>query len=269
MMQTSLLSYKTVSHPALSPHRNQLAYGNQTLIQRTTLQISEYAKTAGQVQPKTQPRPDASFSKSSMPALSKSYPALKKLNVAGPKALPCANWGSYVQTTGTHILFLTLPFVGSMDGPTYLKNNAFNLRHVSFFLSTCPPLQEEWQGASIDINAAQKRMLIKEEERGALLFQFENKTYAYRTAHFGAKTSAWHSGGVSGPILPLLHQLLYINCCMGLCRRLSLPVSQIHSTYRIHTGSNPPQLLVPPYLGKSWSLIPVLNGTDGPSNLHL
>ena len=75
---------------------------------------------------------------------------------------------------------------------------------------TCPPLQEEWQGASIDIKAAHKRMLIKEEERGDLLFQFENKTYAYRTAHFGAKTSAWHWGRVSGAILRLLHQLLYV-----------------------------------------------------------
>ena len=35
-----------------------------------------------------------------------------------------------------------------------------NLRHLSPFLSTCPPLQNHWQGASIDIKAAHKRMLI-------------------------------------------------------------------------------------------------------------
>ena len=99
-----------------------------------------------------------------------------------------------------------------MNGRCHLpeKQRLPNLRHVSHFFSTCPPLQEEWQGASIDIKAAHTRMLIKEEERGALLFQFENKTYAYRTPHFGAKTSAWHWGRVSRALLRLTHSLLYL-----------------------------------------------------------
>ena len=85
-----------------------------------------------------------------------------------------------------------------MNGRCHLpeKQRLPNLRHVSFFLSTCPPLQEEWQGASIDVKAGHKRMLVKEEERGALLFQFQNRTFAYRAAHFGAKTIAWHWGRV-------------------------------------------------------------------------
>ena len=98
-----------------------------------------------------------------------------------------------------------------MNGRCHLpeKQRLPNLRHVSFFLSTCPPLQEEWQGASIDIKAAHKRMLIKEDERGSLLFKFGNRLYAYRTAHFGAKTSAWHWGRVSAALMRLLHCLLY------------------------------------------------------------
>ena len=98
-----------------------------------------------------------------------------------------------------------------MNGRCHLpeKRRLPNLRHVSFFLSTCPPLQDQWQGASIDIKAAHKRMLRREDERGALLFQFEYKLYAYRTAHFGAKTSAWHWGRVSGALLRLIHKLLY------------------------------------------------------------
>ncbi len=40
----------------------------------------------------------------------------------------------------------------------------------------------------------------KKMKRGALLFQVENKTSAYRSAHFGAKTSAWHWGRVSGAL---------------------------------------------------------------------
>ena len=92
-----------------------------------------------------------------------------------------------------------------MNGRCHLpeKQRLPNLRRVSFFLSTCPPLQDRWQGASIDIKAAHKRMLIREDERGALLFQFEKRLYAYRTAHFGAKTSAWHWGRVSGALLRL------------------------------------------------------------------
>ena len=51
-----------------------------------------------------------------------------------------------------------------MNGRCHLpeKQRLPNLRHVSHFLSTCPPLQEEWQGASIDIKAAHKRMIIRE-----------------------------------------------------------------------------------------------------------
>ena len=98
-----------------------------------------------------------------------------------------------------------------MNGRCHLpeKQRLPNLRHVSFFLSSCPPLQDEWQGASIDIKAAHKRMLIREDERGSLLFKFDDRLFAYRSAHFGAKTSAWHWGRVSGALLRLLHSLLY------------------------------------------------------------
>ena len=76
-------------------------------------------------------------------------------------------------------------------------------------LSSCPAMQDQWQGASIDVKAAHKRMRIREEERGSLLFRFQNRLYAYRTAHFGAKTSAWHWGRVSGALLRLLHKFLF------------------------------------------------------------
>ena len=58
-----------------------------------------------------------------------------------------------------------------MNGRCHLpeKQRLPNLRLVSFFLSTCPPLEDQWQRASIDIKAARKRMLIREDERGALL----------------------------------------------------------------------------------------------------
>ena len=56
-------------------------------------------------------------------------------------------------------------------------------------------------------------MLIREDERGSLLFKFNDRILAYRSAHFGAKTvlplSAWHWGRVSGALLRLLHVFLY------------------------------------------------------------
>ena len=101
--------------------------------------------------------------------------------------------------------------VCGMNGRCHLpeRQRLPNLRHISFFLSSCPPLQDEWKAASIDIKAAHKRMLIREEERGSLLFRFDDRLFAYRSAHFGAKTSAWHWGRVSGALLRLLHSFLY------------------------------------------------------------
>lgn len=46
-------------------------------------------------------------------------------------------------------------------------------------------------------------MLIREGERGA------QKIYAYRTARFGAKTSAWHWGRVLAALLRILHKPLF------------------------------------------------------------
>ena len=111
-----------------------------------------------------------------------------------------------MRTPGIFRLVLDSTICG-MNGRCHLpeKQRLPNFRHVSFFLSTCPPIQEEWQGASIDIKAAHKRMLIREEERGALLFQFENRP-THTEQH---KTSAWHWGRVSGAILRLVHRLLY------------------------------------------------------------
>ena len=98
-----------------------------------------------------------------------------------------------------------------MNGRCFIpeKQRLPNIRHISWFLSSCPPLQDEWQGASIDIKAAHKRMLIREDERGSLLFRFQGRLFAYRSAHFGAKTSAWHWGRVSAALLRLLHRVLY------------------------------------------------------------
>ena len=128
--------------------------------------------------------------------------------------------------------------------------------------SACPPIQEEWQGASIDIKAAHKRMLIGEEERGAFLSQFENKTYAYRTAHFGAKTNA-------------CLERFYVWCISyfisGMLHGSMLRTSYFFFPNQQHTSSSHWQLffcesLELHYPGRNWNLTPALNGMHGPFN---
>ena len=199
-----------------------------------------------------------------MPALSKRYPALKKLSVAGPKALPWAlgKLGVVFADNRDPRLVLDSTICG-MNGRCHLpeKQRLPNLRHVSFFLSTCPPLQE-------DIMAAHKRMLIKEEERGASYFS--SRTRPTRTKlHtlvqnqcLALGSSFWSNSSTVTSTLVLQAR------CMNLCRRFSLPVSQIHSAHTIHTGSNPPPSYWCPLILEKAGVRP-RNGTDGPSNLHL
>ena len=70
LMLTLLHIYKKVFHQELFHLYNQLDYGNQTIFLKKTLQLCKYAKTTGVVQTR-------------MPALSKRFPASKKLNVDG------------------------------------------------------------------------------------------------------------------------------------------------------------------------------------------
>ncbi len=104
---------------------------------------------------------------------------LRQQNADGPFGIAFGKLGAVCAGNWDPRLVLGSTICG-MNGCCHLpeKQRLPNLRHVSHFLSSCPPLQEQWQGASIDIKAAQKRMPIKENERGALLFQVENKTYA-------------------------------------------------------------------------------------------
>ena len=204
---TLLSTCKKVPHQEPSPPYNQLDSGDPITHQMLINPTYKSAKTTGKVPTKTHPLHDHSFSIEA--GFIEEIPSIREAERRWPTGIALGKLGVVCADNRDPRLVLDSTICG-MNGRCHLpeKQRLPNLRHVSFFLSTCPPLQDEWQGASIDIKAAHKRMLIREEERGALLFQFENKTYAYRTAHFGAKTSAWHWGRVSGALLRLLHKLL-------------------------------------------------------------
>ena len=211
-IQLLLPYFKKVFPPGPSHNFNLLDCGNPTATPRQNTLTLLYVMTIGPVQTTT-PTSHASLSKrNSMMVSLKSCRTSQQLKRDGLKVLPWAlgKLGVVHADNREPRLVLDSTICG-MNGRCHLpeKQRLPNLRHISFFLSSCPPLQEEWQGASIDIKAAHKRMPIREDERGSLLFKFDDRLFAYRSAHFGAKTSAWHWGRVSGALLRLLHSLLY------------------------------------------------------------
>ncbi len=149
------------------------------------------------------------------------------------------------------------------------KQRLPNLRHVSHFFSTCPPLQEQWQGASIDIEAARKRMLIKEDERGALPFQLGNKTYAYRSAYLVQKQML----GIGEEYLAHCSDSFTDSCTsdmqlgsMWTTSSFSSPTQQRQCSLLLRLFS--PDSFERLYHGKSWNLAALFNGMDGPSDHH-
>ena len=67
-----------------------------------------------------------------------------------------------------------------------------------------------------------------------------NRIYAYRSEHFGAKTSAWHWGRVSAALMRLLHGIFYFrHAAWGLCGWLLLPFSSINVFCPIRACNHP------------------------------
>ena len=68
-------------------------------------------------------------------------------------------------------------------------------------------------GFSLDVSRAHKRVLVREEERGLLLFGLAGKLYFYRTCHFGAVFSAYWWARTGAALHRLLHILLWAWHC--------------------------------------------------------
>ena len=141
-----------------------------------------------------------------------------------------------MQTVGKPRLVLDSTICG-MNGRCHLpeRQRLPNLRHIYFFLSSCAPLQEEWQGASIDIKAAHKRMLIREDERGSLLFKYWWPTLRISFSTLWSKnqclalgSSFWSSAKTSTFFFVLQ------TCCLGLCGWFLSPFPEVNFGNSIH-----------------------------------
>ena len=156
-----------------------------------------------------------------------------------------------------------------MNGRYHLpeKQRLPNLRHVSHFLSTCPPLQEEWQGASIDIKAAHKRMLIKEEEDEHSFSNSRTKPMHTVQLILVQKPVPGTGAGSQEHFYDLpIHSFIFATLprFMWMTSSSSSPNLQLISN--LHLQLFLYGLLEPHYLGRNWNLTLVLNGMVGLSN---
>ena len=93
--------------------------------------------------------------------------------------------------------------------------------------------QGDHLGFSLDIKAAHKRIVIKEEEQGLVGFSLENRLFFYRVTPFGAIFSAHWWSRLGGLILRLFHRLiwtvhvalLYVDDFLIFQRKSFMPVS--------------------------------------------
>ena len=68
----------------------------------------------------------------------------------------------------------------------------------------------EYSALVLDIHAAHKQIRIHPEEQGLVLFQFNQRTYHYTVAHFGARFSAWWWQRLGAMLLRIMHNFLHV-----------------------------------------------------------
>eukprot|EP00435_Cladocopium_sp_Y103_P011247 s1980_g2.t3 len=67
----------------------------------------------------------------------------------------------------------------------------------------------EFSALALDIHAAHKQVRLDPKEQGLVLFQFNNRTYHYKVAHFGGRFSAWWWQRLAAMLMRLLHKFLH------------------------------------------------------------
>ena len=96
-----------------------------------------------------------------------------------------------------------------MNPACRIEEKCFNpsLGDVSSCMDADDPF-ESW-GFSLDVSKAHKRIRVREDERGLLLFGLAGKLYCYKTCHFGAVFSAYWWARTGGCLHRLLHAILW------------------------------------------------------------
>ena len=69
---------------------------------------------------------------------------------------------------------------------------------------------DNWTALSLDVEAAHKRVKIRPEEHGLLLFRVGGKTFYFKVCHFGGRFSAYWWGRTAALLIRVLHKAIYI-----------------------------------------------------------
>ena len=69
---------------------------------------------------------------------------------------------------------------------------------------------EVWNGFTLDVKAAHKRVKVHPSEQGLLLFRVKGRTFFYQVCHFGGKFSAYWWSRVAALLIRVLHHSIYI-----------------------------------------------------------
>lgn len=83
----------------------------------------------------------------------------------------------------------------------------------SFPLRNCSESQSAF---GLDIKSAHKRVRVRKQEQGLLLFQYKGHLYHYTVCPFGAKFSQHWWGRVGSLLVRILHHLLFLKHCLFL-----------------------------------------------------
>ena len=91
--------------------------------------------------------------------------------------------------------------------------NRLMLPAVTGVLACAPPTcpTADWTAISLDIRKAHRRIKIAPCDQALLTFSFEGKYYTCNTLNFGARASSFWWGRVSGALMRLTHQIVFLS----------------------------------------------------------
>ena len=98
--------------------------------------------------------------------------------------------------------------VAGVNPAAVIEEKVF-LPSIRDVVDTTDPADPPALGFSMDVSKAHKRVLVKEDQWGLLLFGLSGKLYHYISCHFGATFSAYWWGRVGSALHRLLHFLLW------------------------------------------------------------
>ena len=98
-----------------------------------------------------------------------------------------------------------------VNGRSKIEEKVFNATFQDVRKACKNAAASQWHALVLDVSKAHKRIKVRSQEQGLLLFSFHGRLYAYKVCHFGAKFSAYWWARFSACLHRLLHCRVYID----------------------------------------------------------